>query len=91
MQSILSVNVSFKHVPLIPNYLATNSKELKPICHPTNCYIPSNSTDCITQILPKHMDLSETFCETCKSGSRHVVPAVVQRRVCRHNIRGTKY
>ena len=68
--------------------LISTEKEMKPLCHPHNCHIPDNSTDCKTYKVPKTLELSETFCEKCKKGSQHITPTIVQKRVCRNNIRG---
>ena len=61
---------------------------MDPICHPKNCFVQSNATSCRSHISPREMELFETFCEKCKSGSRHATPAIVERRICRDNIRG---
>ena len=63
-------------------------KEMDPICHPSNCQLPENATECKTHYSPQELELTETFCEKCKTGSLHITPTIVPRRVCRNNIRG---
>ena len=58
--------------------------------YPHNCHIPSNSTECKVHYSPQELELTETFCEKCKTGSLHITPTIVPRRVCRNNIRGTQ-
>ena len=57
--------------------------ETQGFCHPSNCRVTSNRTNCVTDHTPEMFDLRETVCERCVDERVKVRPVVEERTVCR--------
>ncbi|TRY73979.1 hypothetical protein TCAL_15777 [Tigriopus californicus] len=55
-------------------------------CHPSHCRVVTNKTRCVTDSLPKMVQLKEIVCEKCMEGRVKLRPVVETRRVCRDKV-----
>lgn len=55
-------------------------------CHPSHCRVVTNKTRCVTDSLPKMVQLKEIVCEKCVEGRVKLRPVVETRRVCRDKV-----
>ena len=63
-----------------------NSRATFPLafCHPTNCHVISNRTNCVSDTTGEIFNLKETVCEKCLEERIKVRPVVEERLVCRN-------